>query len=105
MTPISKNPNNVKVILKFASHSELHHLENLDILGLDSDRILFEKHCTQDSFKHLFSITVHLFVFGKWKTYLFQDLNPSLDSEGHFFLNVGPIEETYSDDLRWALGA
>ena len=77
--------------MRFTSHSEAHHLENIDILGIDSDRILFDKHCTQDLFKSLFSITVHLYVFGKWKSGLFQELNPSLDSEGHFYINVGPM--------------
>jgi hypothetical protein len=105
MTPISKNPANVKIILKFSSQGDIHHLENLDIYGLESNRILFEKHCTQESFEDLLSITVHLNVFGKWKTYLFQDLNPNLSSEGQFYLNVGPIEESYFDDLRWALVA
>ena len=105
MTPISNNPGNVKIILKFAGHSEIHHLENLDIYGLDNNKILFKEHCDEDSFRYLFSITVHLCVFGKWKTYLFQDLNPYQDTDGQFYMQVGPLEETYSDDLRWALGA
>jgi hypothetical protein len=105
MTPISKNPSNVKIILKFLGHSEVHHLENLDIYALDNNKIIFKEHCSEDSFRYLFSITVLLFVFGKWKSYLFQDLIPRLDSDGHFYMQVGPVETTYLEDLRWALGA
>lgn len=105
MVPISQTSGKIKVILKFQGPDYAHNLDFAEVFGVDNHRIQFDEQCKLDHLKEIFSITIHLNVFGKWKTYHFQDLKPETDEEGRISLFLGPREASYPDDLRWAVGA